>query len=124
MNLGNKTLKTIVRTGLAVLLLGLSLSLAAHEAKLSSTPENGSTIQGSPDKIGIEFDGQMRITQFEVTGPDGQVAVTDEPGNEPAQQYFVKPAEALGSGLYQVRWRGLARDGHMMSGGFSFTVER
>jgi copper resistance protein C len=123
MNIGKSSLKTIVRTGLAVLLLGVTLSLAAHEAKLSSTPENGSTIQGSPEKIGIEFDGQMRITQFEVTGPDGPIALADEPGSEAAQQYFVKPAEALGSGLYQVRWRGLARDGHMMSGGFSFTIE-
>ncbi len=123
MNRTYRSLQTIVQTGLAVLLLGVTLSPAAHETKLSSTPENGSTIQASPDKIGIEFDGTMRITHFELTGPHGRVTLADEPGSEPTEQYFVRPAAALGEGLYQVRWRGLARDGHMMSGEFSFTVE-
>lgn len=106
----------------ATLLLAVAVSVAAHEAKLSSTPEDGATIESSPERIGIEFDGAMRITQFEVTGPDGRVALADEPGNDPTEAYFAKPAKPLAPGRYEVRWRGLARDGHMMAGGFSFTV--
>jgi copper resistance protein C len=117
------TIQLVSRICMAVLLLTVAMSLAAHEAKLSSTPENRSTVQGSPEVIGIEFDGVMRITQFEVTGPDGPVPLIGEPGGDPSEQYFVEPAEPLEAGLYQVRWRGLARDGHMMTGGFSFTVE-
>ncbi|MFU8832895.1 MAG: copper resistance CopC family protein [Wenzhouxiangella sp.] len=113
----------VFHLGLAALLLTVTLSLAAHEAKLSSTPENGATIHGSPELIGIQFEGSMRITHFEVTGPEGTVPLADEPGSDPSEQYFVEPAEALEAGLYQVRWRGLARDGHMMTGGFSFTVK-
>lgn len=118
-----KTNHYIIRAGLAALLLAVAMPLAAHEGELGSTPEDGSTVQGSPEQIGIEFDGVMRITEFDVTGPDGRVRLTNRPGNEPTERYFVEPAEPLPAGDYQVRWRGLARDGHMMSDGFRFTVE-
>ena len=117
------TLHTTTRGGLAVLLLALTMPLAAHEGELGSTPEDGATVQGSPAEIGIEFDGAMRITLFEVTGPDGRMRMARRPGHEPTERYFVEPAEPLPAGDYQVRWRGLSRDGHMMSDGFRFTVE-
>lgn len=116
-----QTLLSIAGATLAALLLAMPLS--AHQGKTGTTPADGATVQGSPAEIGIEFDGAMRITQFEVTGPDGRVSLANEPGNGLAERYFVEPAEPLPAGSYQVRWRGLARDGHMMSGGFDFTVE-
>ena len=123
MTANNRVSRVICRLGLAALLLSLALSLAAHEAELSSTPEDGARLQDAPPRIGIEFDGAMRITLFEVTGPGGAVALADEPGSEPTQEYFVTPAQPLEPGDYEVRWRGLARDGHMMRGDFRFTVE-
>ncbi|WP_018176160.1 copper resistance CopC family protein [Thioalkalivibrio sp. AKL8] len=117
------TIHNTTRAALAALLLALAMPLLAHEGDLGSTPEDGATVQGSPEAIGIEFEGAMRITQFDVTGPNGRVRMANRPGNEPAERYFVEPAEPLSAGSYQVRWRGLARDGHMMSDGFRFTVE-
>ncbi|ABI55851.1 copper resistance CopC family protein [Alkalilimnicola ehrlichii MLHE-1] len=109
--------------GLVAVMMGLSAPLMAHEGELGTLPEEGTTVQGSPEEIGIYFDGAMRITQFDVTGPQGRVRLVDVPGNEPTEDYRVAPADELAPGTYQVRWRGLARDGHMMSGGFSFSVE-
>ncbi|PKG49600.1 copper resistance CopC family protein, partial [Halomonas sp. MES3-P3E] len=86
-------------------------------------PKDGVTIQDSPAEIGIEFGGMMRITQFEVTGPDGSVPLDGQPGSEQVERYFVKPGEILSAGDYQVRWRGLSDDGHMMTDGFNFSVE-
>lgn len=114
--------KTLL-AGLAVLMLALSPSLMAHEGEMGTIPEDGTTVQGTPGEIGIYFDGPMRITQFDVTGPDGRVRLQGGPGSEPTEDYRVAPADELAPGRYQVSWRGLARDGHMMSGGFSFTVE-
>lgn len=116
-------IQTLSRAGLAALLLAVAMPLLAHEAKQGSTPEDGATVQGSPETIGIEFEGRMRITQFDVTGPEGPVRLADRPGHEPTDRYFVEPAEPLPAGDYEVRWRGLAGDGHMMSDGFRFTVE-
>ena len=118
-----KMIHPITRAGLIALLLILAMPLLAHEGESSSTPADGATVPGSPAKIGIEFDGAMRITQFDVTGSGGSVRLARPPGNEPTNRYIVEPEEALPTGDYQVRWRGLAGDGHMMSGGFAFSVE-
>lgn len=118
----NKTIQRTTCFGLVALLLGLAAPLLAHEAKTSSTPADGAIVEDAPATIGVEFDGAMRITQFEVTGPEGPVGLASRPGNQPTQQYFVEPEETLSPGDYQVHWRGMAGDGHMMSGGFGFTV--
>ncbi|WP_422821851.1 copper resistance protein CopC [Vreelandella lionensis] len=38
-------------------------------------------------------------------------------------QQRLAPSDTLSAGDYQVRWRGLSDDGHMMSDGFNFSVE-
>ncbi|NYS59371.1 copper resistance CopC family protein [Vreelandella salicampi] len=113
----------IIHTTLAALLLAGAMPVLAHEGGVDTLPEDGATLQNSPAKIGVEFDGSMRITQFEVTGPDGSVRLDDQSDSERRERYVVKPEEALSSGDYQVSWRGLSDDGHMMSDGFNFSVE-
>ncbi|WP_026279540.1 MULTISPECIES: copper resistance CopC family protein [unclassified Thioalkalivibrio] len=110
-------------SGLAALLLAVATPLLAHEGEMGQVPDDGSTVQGTPEEIGIHFDGAMRITQFDVTGPQGRVSLENQPGNEPTEEYRVRPAGSMEPGSYEVRWRGLARDGHMMSDTFRFTVE-
>lgn len=118
-----KNVQVTLRVALAALLLAVALPLAAHEGKTGSMPADGATVHGSPEQVGVEFSGMMRITRFELTGPDGAVELQDRPGREPMQRYHVKPAEPLAPGDYEVEWRGMAGDGHMMSGGFGFRVE-
>ena len=113
----------IIHATLATLLLSLAIPVLAHEGLANTSPRDGVTIQDSPAEIGIEFGGMMRITQFEVTGPDGSVPLDGQPGSEQVERYFVKPGEILSAGDYQVHWRGLSDDGHMMSDGFNFSVE-
>ncbi|WGI25313.1 copper resistance protein CopC [Halomonas alkaliantarctica] len=113
----------IIHAILATLLISLAIPVLAHEGRANTLPKDGTTVQNSPATIGIEFGGMMRVTQFEVTGPDGSVPLDGQPGTEQVEQYFVKPDEILSAGDYQVHWRGLSDDGHMMSDGFNFSVE-
>jgi len=113
----------IFHATLATLLISLAIPVLAHEEITITSPKDGDTVQDSPAEIGIEFGGVMRITQFEVTGPNGSVPLDGQPGSEQVERYFVKPGEVLSAGNYQVRWRGLSDDGHMMSDGFNFSVE-
>lgn len=112
-----------IHATLATLLMSLPVPVLAHEQRTSTSPAQGSILHSSPTKIGVEFDGGLLITQFEVTGPDGSVRLDSHPGRERVERYFVKPGEALSVGDYQVRWRGLSDDGHLMSDGFNFSVE-
>ncbi|WP_024328685.1 copper resistance CopC family protein [Thioalkalivibrio sp. ALR17-21] len=116
-------IRMTLRAALAALLLAFATPLMAHEGEMGQIPEDGSTVQDTPEEIGIHFDGAMRITQFDVTGPQGRVSLENQPGNEPTEEYRVRPAGSMEPGSYEVRWRGLARDGHMMSDTFRFTVE-
>ncbi|MGM0614663.1 MAG: copper resistance CopC family protein [Pseudomonadota bacterium] len=111
------------RAALASLLLTLALPVLAHQETTETSPENGTTLNGSPEQIGVAFDGVMRITQFEVTGPEGVVRLESQPGNEEVERFFAKPQQALPAGDYEVNWRGLSTDGHMMSESFNFSIE-
>lgn len=117
------TCTNLLRTGVAALLLAAALPLMAHEGDMQHIPDDGATVQGTPEEIGIQFEGEMRITQFELIGPQGRVPLANSPGDEATEDYRVAPTDELQAGDYEVRWRGLAPDGHMMSDSFRFTVE-
>lgn len=105
-----------------MLLLTMALPLAAHEGETGSMPDDGATVSSSPEQVGVEFSGMIRVTRFELTGPEGTVELEDGPGRDPTQRYQVQPAKSLAPGDYEVQWRGMAEDGHTMSGGFTFSV--
>lgn len=109
-------------TAAGMVLMALSGQVLAHQSLDATAPEAGAALAQSPAEIGAEFDGQMRITQFEVSGPNGTVALTKTPDGEMADRFFAAPEQALTPGDYEVRWRGLSDDGHMMSEGFDFSV--
>ena len=112
----------IIHASLATLLMSLAIPALAHEGLANTLPRDGVTIQDSPAEIGIEFGGMMRITQFEVTGPNGPVPLDGQPGSEQVDRYFVSPVTLFRLGTTRY-WRGLSDDGHMMSDGFNFSVE-
>lgn len=107
---------------MALVLLGFAGLASAHSAMTASTPEDGVHLDSPPDEVGVRFDGDVRITRFVVTGPDGAVALGARPGSEPTRSFHAAPAHPLGPGSYRVEWRGIAPDGHVMSGQFSFHV--
>jgi methionine-rich copper-binding protein CopC len=96
--------------------------LWAHAEQEGTYPEHASTIEGSPEKIAVWFDHAMRLTLFQVTGPDGQVRLSTTPGREPVTRFETTPDNALPPGEYTVKWRGMADDGHAMFDEFYFTV--
>ena len=106
----------------ALLLAILPLSLWAHAQQEGTWPEDGAVLEGSPESIGVQFDHEMRLTLFEVSGPAGRVALRDSPGQRAVQRFSTAPATPLPSGEYTVSWRGLAADGHVMRDSFVFTV--
>lgn len=98
---------------------GLSL---AHSSKEATEPADGAVIAASPKVIAMRFDEPMRITKITVTdsnGKDFDLARNDD--LKPLKRFEAVP-ETLSPGRYTVEWRGLASDGHAMSGSFSFQV--
>lgn len=106
----------------AALMLMVPHSLLAHAQQEGSDPTHESTIDDSPEQIPVWFDHEMRLTFFEVSGPDGAVDLLERPGRTPVSRFETALSNALAPGEYTVRWRGLAEDGHTMFDEFYFTV--
>lgn len=106
-----------------LVILGLApVGLWAHAQQEGSYPEHEAVVEGTPERIAVWFDHEMRITSFEVIGPNGGVDLTVGPGRAAVSRFETAPAGKMPPGEYTVRWRGMAPDGHVMFDEFYFEV--
>ncbi len=107
----------------ALLAVGLASQAAfAHSSKEGTRPADGAVLAASPDMVGMTFDMPMRVTLVSVTGQDGTDYDLSRTDNMQPVKVFDAAVPTLPKGTYQVKWRGLAEDGHPMQGAFSFEV--
>lgn len=119
-------------TVFTAVLLGGGIALAsavpaeAHDELLSSYPETGSTITGSPDEITLTFSGElldgMQSAVIEVIDPNSQNIAADAPSvvdTSITQHLNPDPPD----GTFIVRWKVVSSDGHPISGEYTYTVQ-
>ena len=114
-----------VMGGIAVALLAISLKVlpvAAHSPLISSSPADGDVLAAAPQAIKMKFRSTARLVRLALTGAQsGEVTLSEEHLMvEKHLQTVVLPAIAADE--YEVRWRALSADGHLVKGSFSFTV--
>ena len=108
---------------LLALLLALPLPAQAHDTLLSSDPEDGASLETSPEAITLTFSA-------DVLAVSPLVRITDESG---AQLAEIVPAvdgatatatleEPLPAGAHTIQWRVVSSDGHPIEGSFTITV--
>ena len=115
--------KHALRLGVVAWLGLMSPSLWAHAHLIDQVPAVGESVEGSPERCEPRVDAALRITQLAVSGPQGAVELSDGPAGEMATHHEAVPADGLAPGEYRVIWRGLAEDGHTMSGDYRFSVQ-
>lgn len=102
-----------------------TVATAWSHAKISnSTPADGATVAAGLDTVTMNFSKDVRMTMVKlVRSSDGaEVAImSDMPkGFTRAVSVTVAP---LAGGPYEAHWIAVAKDGHVMKGSFSFTVD-
>jgi methionine-rich copper-binding protein CopC len=122
--------KRIVQSGTALLIgmllsLGLSPSASAHTTLVSSTPSNGEELSKIPASIEMEF-GETLIslskgTKVSVISPSGADLASSDATVTKAH-LSQKLLSSNADGKYQVKYRVVAADGHVVDGQFQFTV--
>ena len=114
-----------VMAGMAVALLAVSLQAlpaAAHSPVISSSPADGDVLAAAPQAIEVKFRGTARLVRLALTGAQsGEVALSEEHLMVEKHRHTVV-LPAIAADEYEVRWRALSADGHVVKGSFSFTV--
>jgi len=118
---------TVIATAaLAVVaVLGVAAPASAHDQLMSTDPKDGSTVQTMPDAVSLTFNdivqdagadaNQVRVMDATCTViDDGELQITDN--------VVTQPISGSAEGPVTVLWRVVSRDGHPVSGEFSFTV--
>ena len=106
-------------------LLALPVPAQAHDTLLSSDPEDGASLETSPEEITLTYSADI----LEVSP---LVRISDENGDElaeivPTVEGPVATAtleEPLPAGTHTVQWRVVSSDGHPIEGTFTLTVEQ
>lgn len=121
-----KTIATVVTAGV---IAGLTNGLAAtpglaHAEKSGTVPPDGARLTSAPERLELRFSDPARLMKVDIVrergGRSDDIGVAI-PTRAKIETITLTP-DLDGAGLYRVRWRALGADGHVMTGGFSFSV--
>lgn len=109
---------------LLAMLAAAAVPAAAHSYLVRSTPEAKERLKAPPERIHLRFGGGVEAKYSKISLMDREGRILAEGGNAVASGELVLQAPKLEPGQYQVRWRVLSVDGHVVKGHFDFTVSR
>jgi len=109
----------------ALLLLLTAAPASAHDTLVSSDPEDGATLETSPEQITLDYSADVLDVSpvVRIAGKDGEVVAELDPKVD-GSTVSAALDEPLAAGDYEVRWRVVSSDGHPIEGTQTFTVEQ
>lgn len=115
--------KSAVLLAVATVLLGPVVPVLAHTEFESSAPADQEIVEAPVSEISVVFTLPVTIVGngFEVLDPDGDI-ITPRVETSDDTVFTIILDEPLTGGDVGVRYEVEAEDGHVLAGGFSFTV--
>jgi hypothetical protein len=99
---------------------------SAHAIVLESSPVHDAVLERAPEQVTLRFNSKIekRFTRVTLTAGDRPPASIVLPGGDDASppDRVVIPLSPLAPGVYVLRYRVLAVDGHITEGALRFTV--
>ena len=98
---------------------------AAHTALEASSPKDGGRIDRAPTELLMDFTYPILTTGYNIVvqGPDGRQYQSGAP--QIVDDKLTQPLKPLGpAGLYQVKFRIVANDGHPLNSAMKFTLTK
>jgi methionine-rich copper-binding protein CopC len=95
----------------------------AHTTVVKESPSGKA--DRSVSRAAVTFSGVIRRGTLRVTSASGRVVSKGRGARDPRDaRRVVVPLRKLSPGKYVARWKIVAADGHVQTGGFSFRVRR
>ena len=125
---------------LILLCLLFPLSALAHSPLSNVSPEDGTKLDDAPSEISMVFKSPAKLIKLELLkeqasakksllgglfGNDGGevVPLLNAVLMEMSDTHVI-PLPKITGGDYQVKWRAMGEDGHVIKGDFAFTVDK
>ena len=86
-----------------------------------SIPADGETVSSAPAELQLQFRGEAKLVKLSLSQDGTDIPLGDSHLMQIATQHVVA-LPALSAGSFEVRWRALSADGHVIKGNFDFTV--
>lgn len=117
---------TAAVVSLTVLVCGPVPPAAGHAIVLESSPAHDAVLARSPERVTLRFNSKLeqrftRVTLAAGDRPPARVTLPDPDGAGPPDRVVI-PLAPLAPGVYVLRYRVLAVDGHITEGALRFTV--
>ena len=101
--------------------LYLAAAAMAHSPLSKSMPADGETVSSTPAELQLQFRGEAKLVKLSLSQDGTDIPLGDSHLMQIATQHVVA-LPTLSAGSFEVRWRALSADGHVIKGNFDFTV--
>ncbi len=111
--------------GAAALLLVLATAAFAHLKVSNTSPEDGATLSGPVRTLRVWFNQEpdVPLSKLELEGPAGPMKV-EGLHTMGEKDLMARVTGRMPDGSYTARWRTAGDDGHVLTGEWSFTIDR
>lgn len=113
------TISRLLNAVLVTCVLAIPVALA-HSPLMHSAPNNGETMQTSPQEIKLEFKKQVKLVLIRLTGDTIDQKLRPDSSAENSEHTLMLPE--LSNGDYTAAWRAIGKDGHIMKGVIKFSI--
>ena len=114
-----------IRIGFAVLAVLLAAAAFAHLKALKISPEDGATLSGPVRTLRVFFNQEpdVPLSKLELDGPQGPLSV-EGLHTMGEKDLMARVSGRMPDGAYTARWQTAGDDGHVLTGEWTFTIDR
>lgn len=125
----NRVIRLLAFTTASVFLTTISTPAShSHSTLVTSIPKASATLTTAPTSITLNFNEDIleikgkQISTVSLASVSGKVIALKKPQITANRLTARIPSPALKSGKYQISYRVVSADGHVITGGYTFTV--
>lgn len=114
-----------VAFGTVALLLMLAAAAFAHLKVSNTSPEDGATLSGPVRTLRVWFNQEpdLPLSKLELAGPNGPLSV-EGLHTMGEKDLMARVSGRMPDGSYTARWQTAGDDGHVLTGEWTFTINR